>query len=133
MAKAKEFAKNMSRRGKSVQANAEKTKRKAALLVLRNLVLSTPVDTGRARSNWLVEVQKVSRDTVDPTSPQVTLANGDTKVRSSSPGKFIAVSNNLPYIGPLNRGTSAQAPAMFVESAVMLAVSNIKNTRLLIK
>lgn len=57
---------------------------------LQKLKSNTPVDTGKARDGWEMQV-----------------------------GKDIKIVNNVPYIDALNAGHSKQAPQFFVERAVM--------------
>lgn len=142
MANAKVFNNNLKKLGKRVENNANHTKRKVALFILQDLTLLTPVDTGVARSNWLVAVQSFDRSIIEAHFPgkdgstgaanaREALAQGTAKVQDTTSEQFIAISNNLPYIGSLNEGSSVQAPAGFVNSAVLRAESEIKGVRLL--
>lgn len=116
--------------------------KKAALAINQTLVFSTPVDTGRARGNWVIgidspnstinfkEVSKISKNSSSITKD--TIENNKKKINSfSSSNKSIFISNNLPYIGRLNDGYSAQAPSGFVEKAVQSGINAIKNEELL--
>lgn len=92
-----------------------------ALTVDQTVVSSTPVDTGRARGNWQVSLGfpvVEEQDLVDKAGT-VTIAAGAAVIRSRQSGQTIFISNNVPYIGRLNQGSSSQAPANFVEMAVM--------------
>ena len=97
--------------------------RATALILLRDVVLSTPVDTGRARGNWLVDVNSFRMETleVQDKSGGQTIQQGATKIGEARAQKYptITLSNNLPYISRLNQGWSQQAPKMFVESAII--------------
>lgn len=108
------------------------------------MVLATPVDKGRARSNWLVELDAPRRDTIEPYVPgeggntgganaSAALAQGGAVIGgyNGDHNTAIVISNNLPYIGPLNAGSSRQAPAGFVEKAVQAAVKQVGTVRLL--
>ena len=64
---------------------------KAAERLLQTLKDSTPVDTGNARDSWTLVRQ------------------GDTTT----------IQNDAEYISKLNAGSSQQAPAFFIEKAVM--------------
>lgn len=57
---------------------------------------ATPVDTGYARSRW---------DTSLGVSQQGTLQ--------------VSITNDAPYIEELNRGSSRQAPARFIEETLL--------------
>ena len=116
--------------------------RMAALAADQAVVLGTPVDKGRARSNWIVSLGAPSRSTVDPYVPgkggstagdnaNAALAQGAAVIGGYS-GLIhgsIVISNNLPYIGRLNAGSSKQAPAGFVEKAVQSAARAVQKAR----
>ena len=93
-----------------------KLTRKLALEVLRRVVIRTPVDTGRARSNWLVAVNNVPAGTIEiekftkDQATQYALSNGIPVIEGAEPFTSISIANNLPYIGVLEFGSSKQAP-----------------------
>ena len=89
---------------------------RTALGVDAELVEQTPVDTGRARSNWFASIGSPSGQTTEQTSPQ-TFDNKSIYDRYKL-NQTIFITNNLPYIVPLNNGTSQQAPAGFVDATV---------------
>ena len=79
----------------------------------------TPVQTGYARSNWLVNIGGPAAGTVGSrasvrgvSSPVVALA-GYTLRHGN-----VYITNNVSYIVGLNDGTSRQAPAAFVQRAI---------------
>lgn len=131
------FGKRMKTVSKTVGANADKLTRKVALAVDAAVVLATPVDTGRARSNWQVELNNIPAGTLpEPASPADgparAIAEGKEKAAAYKTGDTIHITNNLPYIGRLNEGWSAQAPANFVEEAALAGAATVKDARLLI-
>lgn len=138
-----DFAHRIRLRGKQVEAGANRVKREVALIADREVVLSTPVDTGRARSNWIVSLQAPILDEREPYSPGERLGLGERenaqgaidqaegRIEVSLPGQTIFISNNVSYIGHLNDGTSAQASRGFVQTAVMLAVNSVRGARIL--
>lgn len=102
----------------------EKKIRTTVLAVDAALVMNTPVDTGRARSNWIASLNAPSVAMVEPgQKPDTGAAVASFKVTDTA---YIA--NNLPYIRRLNEGHSQQAPAGFVEMAVQSGV-NAANKR----
>lgn len=109
--------------------------RRVALDIDSALVLTTPVDTGRARSNWQVSIGKTAFGTVDQLmSPSEAIGNAKaelSKLRDSD--DKIHITNNLPYIQRLNEGWSPQQPAGFVDQAVMTVVGSIHKQRILTK
>jgi len=90
------------------------------LQVYTNLVNMTPVDTGRARSNWIASVGEPSGDTRGVQEPFSLIIQASTTFKAERVTNFpvLFIANNLPYIQRLNDGWSQQAPAGFVERAV---------------
>lgn len=128
--------------GSNVENNSVALVRKVALSVDSTVVMGTPVDTGRARSNWQVEIGKPAQGVVDAHVPgkegatagpnaQMALALGAAAISTYKGGETIHLTNNLPYIGALNRGHSAQAPVGFVESAVLDGAAQVKGVKIL--
>jgi hypothetical protein len=103
-----------------VEANANQKKRAIALAVDQAVVMGTPVDTGRARANWQAGLNSpVGGETAQTDKGGAsTIARNAGVIGASGPGEAIHLTNNVPYIGELNRGSSKQAPAGFVETAV---------------
>jgi hypothetical protein len=95
--------------------------RKVALTVDRELVLKTPVDTGRARSNWIPSLDAPSVKIVEPgQKPDI-----QDDLAQYTVDKTVFITNNLPYIRRLNEGHSDQAPAGFVDDAVQKGKNSI--------
>jgi hypothetical protein len=69
MASLEEFAQRMRERGRLVEARSPIAVRKVALRILQTLAVGTPVDTGRARSNWQVSTRVPLTGTLDPHVP----------------------------------------------------------------
>lgn len=127
-----DFARRIRLRGRQVEERSGKLLRETALRILTQVVQSTPVDTGRARGNWQVTVDS-------PVSSEITrldkvggstVASGQANMASARSGNTIYISNNVPYIGRLNEGSSSQAPAGFVELAIRTAIAGVRGARL---
>lgn len=100
---------------KKVLGLADQVIRRTALSIDADLVKETPVDTGRARSNWLPSINTPSSETVGPSGKiNIQTVLPDFNVLTDT----IYITNNLPYIRRLNDGHSAQAPAGFVDDVV---------------
>lgn len=132
MASLRGFARRIRARGRQVDTNVSRGVRATAVAVNQTLISSTPVDTGRARANWQVGVGSPLFSELPDTDPSgaATTARNNAAIATSPPREDIFISNNLPYIGRLNEGSSAQAPAGFVERAVQVAVAAIRRTRI---
>lgn len=125
-----------------MEANVQRITRETALAIDQTVVLATPVDTGRARSNWIVSSGGPNGNTRGPYAPgkglgrgeganaAAAIAQGRRAITTHSYGD-IYVQNNLPYIGDLNAGSSAQAPANFVAKAVSTGLAAVRGRRVL--
>ena len=87
--------------------------RLATIEFYRLITISTPVDTGRARVGWTPSINVPS--SYVPLEGKYSMPTMP-KLENFTVKDVIYISNNLPYIVPLNNGHSKQAPARFVES-----------------
>jgi hypothetical protein len=101
------------------------------VLTLRNILISeppdgTPIDTGWASNNWWFDqgqpANSSSSNTGDPEIAgmrveQDTVTISNIKVN----GQDLHITNNVPYLGILNSGSSKQTPAGFAERAILTA------------
>lgn len=132
MATLDEFADRIRRRGLQVEERISRTVAQTAGLVLATVVPATPVDTGHARANWQVSVDSplTNELAAEDKTGMVTINKGKAIAEQRKQGQTIYITNNTPYIGELNQGSSAQAPAEFVQIAVRTAVEYIRNARI---
>ena len=136
------FARRMREIGERVESNADKTVKQTALAIDQAVVLASPLDTGRFRSNWRVGLGARVEGEIDAYSPgsggsttaantQGALVHAQGQVALRTPGQDIWISNTLPYGPRLNDGYSRQAPAGFVETAVRKGAEAVRQARLL--
>lgn len=96
---------------------------------LTQIVLRTPVDTGAARANWVVNVGPVGSGQSDPdrkdSSGGATILQGQSIVLGNPNADAYTISNALPYVSQLNQGSSPQAQAGFVENSVRNATRRV--------
>lgn len=133
------FAKRIRLKAQYVTKNSDELTRQVAMAVVKELVSSTPVKTGRARANWrtlLYEADNILYWPLPekPSSPesgaQRALDEAQETLSVYTGGRrSIWIVNNVPYIRDLNNGTSSQAPAGFVETAVAAGRAVIANAR----
>ena len=111
--------------------------RQVALAVDQAEVLATPVDTGEARSNWVMSIGSPVTNMIGPYVPGERLGVEETAnalaaitqasaiVSSVRPGDTIYLSNNASHMLYLNRdGISPQANAGFVQDAIRDALAS---------
>lgn len=105
--------------------------KKIAIGVYRDLVLASPVDTGRFRGSWtcaldapdtavLPEAKKGGEVYGPPDESQAAQA-----LEGLRPFGNAWISNNLPYAEALNEGHSQQAPPKFVEAVLATHATQI--------
>ena len=137
-----QFASRMRLRALQVSEGVDNVGKRAALAVDQAVVLATPVDTGRARSNWIVTTGAPSGGTRGPFSPgsklglgevgnaSAAIAEGRAVINSKAPKQAIFISNNVNYIAELNNGSSRQAPKNFVNRAVRQGAEEVRNIKI---
>lgn len=104
--------------------------RSTVLNIHSGAVDDTPVNTGRARSNWIVTLGKPWAGYNPPFAPGTMLGKGEKAnagavkvmgaavVTARQEGTSVFITNNAPYIGLLNQGKSPQSPPGFIEAAI---------------
>lgn len=100
--------------------------------IFRDLLNNTPIDTGQAISNWQVSLTGPITRQIPSYVPgqkgstkNIVIANAIGEavgiLAARRPYQPIYIGNALPYIAQLNQGSSAQAPAGFIDAAFMRA------------
>lgn len=140
MGSLRDLSRKLDRLAKTIPVNVRRNLKQTVLVIDQALVVSTPVDTGRARSNWIVG-SGPSTAAIDAYFPGVdgatAQANVDAAIKQaqafldSNDISVIYISNNLDYIQYLNEGSSAQAPAGFIEAAVQAGIDHVKTWKVL--
>ncbi len=105
------FGDDILKFAKKTNSNIEEVMQAASISVFSAVVLRTPVDTGRARANWLYTTESPATGTVsDVDAPNLSgmIKKGHTHI----------LTNNLPYIDKLENGNSQQAPNGMVKTSV---------------
>jgi hypothetical protein len=128
------FAIRIDQLARRIDRNVDIAVKLVAVAVNQTVVLTTPVDTGQARNNWRVSLGTPITDTtseVDPTgTTRIQSNNSVIRRRSPRARQSIYITNNLPYIEALNNGRSAQAPAGFVQRAVLDGIRALDGVRI---
>lgn len=140
--KLNQFHKRMDALAKKAEQGAKSITQRAAWAATKTLVMLTPIDTGQAKSNWIVALgtpETEPRAAFTPgkkgsTSGEnvlMALAAALSIISRYQQGE-IYLTNNLKYIMRLNRGWSSQAPAGFVEAGVESARQSVRGSRILV-
>lgn len=90
-----QFSKSIRRRGRQFENSASELVRRMARRTLRSLVLNTKADTGKARSNWRVDIGAPTRSVIDPYNPypKGSKADGQGIGESANAAAAIAAGN----------------------------------------
>lgn len=141
------MAQNLGQLGQFLVGVVDKAKKEAsagavkvALAIIDNVVPATPVDTSRAMSNWQVALGGPPPGQIAPhvwgrkgssrgASMTSTLAIARSTLAQKKPGVSIVIDNYVPYMRDLNQGSSAQAPAGFVERAQLVGRKTLESLR----
>tara|TARA_R110000850_G_scaffold65363_5_gene146311 strand:- start:519 stop:932 length:414 start_codon:yes stop_codon:yes gene_type:complete len=112
------FALSLTAFGKVTREQATVIFQKIAIDLDARVVLSTPVDEGRARANWYPSLNAPSSERDDDArdkSGSGAAAAATSMAMGAKLGDTIWLTNNLPYILPLENGHSKQAKQGMVD------------------
>lgn len=145
-----QFSKRMEILADGLLKNAARVVAQTALVVDQVAVSATPVDTGRARANWLVSIGSPESGTREDVTGAPTAEGGERTANQSRAtaaaleqgakvvGGYntleqgsIFLTNNVSYIGKLDAGSSFQAPAGMTAAALQAGAEVVKRARLL--
>lgn len=127
----RDLAKSVRKKARLLEKNADILTKNIAYNIHIVLAQATPIDTGRAVSNWRVSLGSAKVDYLPeayfPGSKRSTAdQNIDAAVLQAKVaiaayqfGKSLHIFNNVPYIDDLNRGSSGQAPTGFIQSSLL--------------
>lgn len=136
-----DLSKDIRAISKTLDSQASEAAKGAALVIVSDLAHKTPVDTSKALSNWRIGIGQKPALAIAPHTPgrkgstqeqsaAATIAAAKAQLANKKPGQSIWISNVLPYIRRLNEGYSTQAPAGFVERAILLARKFFEKVRI---
>ena len=106
----KEFKLSLEKFSKYAEEQFEIIFRKIAIDLDSAIVLSTPVDTGRARGNWFTSLNSPTIMTSNRLGAGAAISEIEKVVKTAKIGDTIWMANSLPYINRLENGWSKQAP-----------------------
>lgn len=129
-----DFGKHMRKHvAKKVESETARFLADAAVEVVMDVSRATPIRTGQAQSNWLTAIghqfpyyianEKANNAWYD------SVQWAQDAVKTVKYSDVIHITNNVPYIVKLNQGSSTQAPALFVQTAVLRASYRLKGFR----
>lgn len=135
------FRERMKLLAEAIEAGAHQLHNDATDAVQTHLIEGTPVSaadsghSGRARNNWIVSINSPSTqvDYIGPfeASGRLRIEANRQVIQSNTRGRPAHITNNLNYIQFLNDGGSAQAPANFVQIALMIGMRFVREANLM--
>jgi len=110
------FALQVQDFAKAVKVRSDVVLQKISLEVFKSVVLRTPVDTGRARGNWLLTIGTPAKSTVDrkDKAGSLTIQSAVVAAKKANSEQSVYITNNVSYIKALENGKSKQAPSGMV-------------------
>lgn len=132
-----QLATRLRNHSKVMKRNAAGAVRQTALAIVGELIEATPIDTGKAKSNWRVGVVSKPRGTIeayfpgelgDTTVENIMAANDAAyEVLDSYNGGVVYIANNVDYLDELNAGKSLQQPRSgWIEGIMVRAYKGVK-------
>ena len=119
---------------KKSKKNAEELKIAAAIQIFAVATVATPKDTGAAQASWFINLNAPAKGFFTPENIPQSASSASTaakaKINAAKARDDIHITNNTPYINKLNEGSSAQAPAGFIENAVAAGIEQVKQAKI---
>ncbi len=115
---------------KRVQKIIPNAKRMFMVEAYRQLTISTPIDTGRARFGYNCSIDQKNTTVPGPANYTIDTSRASKIFTVSSPWETtFFITNDVPYIGRLNDGYSQQAPARFWELGIHNTIAKTKKKK----
>lgn len=89
-----------------------------AIQVFNNVIIETPVDSGRARGNWQASLGTPAASVVSEEAAKGAKEDVSKDIAQWTLKDTAYLTNNLPYIEPLELGWSGQRPNGWVRANV---------------
>lgn len=98
---------NLEKYAKVQKKHIKDVRRVFTFMLYDNIVMRTPVDTGRARGNWNVSTGTEDSSTSERTTPKFT---NFKQIPEAEGDQSYFITNNLPYIKKLEYGGYPKHP-----------------------
>jgi predicted Holliday junction resolvase-like endonuclease len=133
VASLKDFQRRIKKVADGVETKSNDNIIKMAVIIDQVVTIGTPVDTGHARANWQATIAVETVEVLNETdqSGAGAIAKARAVIEGRKTEQTIHITNNVKYVPRLNEGSSAQAPAQFVQKAVNTALNAFRGMKLL--
>lgn len=133
---------SLRQQAKNIKSNTSLLVRRCATVVIEELAVRTPIDSGRAKSNWIVTLNSPTIARIEPhhfgvlgsTAPQTiktVQARAAIVINRFKIGDTVIIQNNLDYIVDLEKGSSKQSPAGFIHQSLARIPLVVQGTQIL--
>lgn len=121
------FSLDLSKFAEKAGKAAEQGVRKVCFDITTKVIERTAVKTGRARANWQASIDSPTSGTTDDTDKNgaETVSKASAAINNAA-GRIFYLTNNLPYIAPLEYGLSKQHPAGMVRVTIAEVARDLK-------
>ena len=101
---------------KKIDGDIQKFIKQVCIETFKRFIMRTPVDTGRARGNWQIEINRTASGTVKEDMWDQVFEKGVAKLAAIPPFSVIHITNNVEYVYYLEyERPSPQHPEGMVE------------------
>ena len=94
----KEFNASLMAATKVIDGDIQKFIKKVCIETFKRFIQRTPVDTGRARGNWQVEINRPASGTVEESLWDRVFERGAAKLAQIPPFSVVHITNNVEYV-----------------------------------
>lgn len=126
-----DFSLSMDNLLKQIDKNKDDIIKKTVFDLTSSFIKDTPVDTGRARANWQVDLNTNNNESIindiSDRSGSKAINNAQNKIMNNNVPFYYMISNNLPYIERLEYGWSKQSPQGMVRINILRFNQFFKN------
>jgi len=105
---------------------ASKAYRWAQIFLFTDVIVNSPVDTGRFRANWFPSIGS-SSDATTSSTKRLSASIVRKEVMAAGMFSHMTITNNLPYSIALEYGHSKQAPNGMARKALKRSKKHINN------
>lgn len=123
------FSLDISKFVEKAKGRVDLVVQKVTLDVFSDVIMMSPVDTGRFRGNWIADIGGYQTNVVNifDKSGNESISKVNAIVGKAKSGGVVYLVNNLPYAQRLEYGYSKQAPAGMVRTSIANYQNYINN------
>lgn len=122
------FSSDIAKFAKKTDSNIEEVMQASAISTFSAVIMRTLVLTGRARGNWIYTTEKAASGTVEtgPDKSESDTGSSSAIAKAIKKGHTHILTNNLPYIEPMENGGVNRAPVGMVKRSVTEFKAKVK-------